>query len=394
MSATLIVASRDRRRDLRVALAALSEALPTEVEEVLLVTPHEENARLLAEFEGTCRARHVVDDQKGKPAALNLALAEATGDIVVITDGDVRVEHDAMRELLRAFDDPRVGAAAGHPVARRLRPGKYAAWGRALLDEAHDIRADFAARQGPVECSGYLYAFRRALMTRFPIDVLSEDAYLSGLVLQQGYVVAYAPQARVHVLPPANASDWRAQKRRAIVGSQQRYLHTLPRMRSFWQEVRGTLSVLRRARHPREFWWLLQLVAARLQVWIEATIEVRRGPIRYERYWRPIGSTKLHRPEVGDVYCVANADLMGIGGDGCRECVVVSALAGDIVRVAPRGDWLVSADVLLPSPAMRDVFDDDASILLHSQVLLEDVLLDHKGRCPEEQLTALLRLCR
>ena len=59
---------------------------------------------------------------KGKAAALNNALSQAQTDIVVTIDADTEVEPDAIRNLLRHFSDPKVGAVAGNvKVGNRSR---------------------------------------------------------------------------------------------------------------------------------------------------------------------------------------------------------------------------------------------------------------------------------
>ena len=50
----------------------------------------------------------------GKSAALNLGIAEATGDVLVCADADTQFASDAVRRLVRHFADPRVGAVAGN----------------------------------------------------------------------------------------------------------------------------------------------------------------------------------------------------------------------------------------------------------------------------------------
>jgi hypothetical protein len=354
-----------------------------------LVTPHEGNQDLTAEFDGGVRVRHLIDAQHGKPAALNLALGATSAEIVVMTDGDVRVEHNAIRLLLAAFDDPLVGAATGRPVPMVSRGNAmFATWARALLHEAHQLRQRASDHGDPVECSGYLYAIRRSLLTQFPEDVLAEDAYASGVVLNQKYRVAYVPAAIVWVRPPSSLRDWFRQKIRSLVGSQQLYLRSLPRMRTFQTEVRGVTSVLRHARRPRDVPSLLLLAGARLVAWLVAAREAR-GSIRYARYWRPISSTKARTPQVGDVYCVADASLPVIGGAECRPCVVLSVHAGGLVRVVPRGPWSDHPNVVA-STTEGLPFDGPGAFVRYALPVAESDLGDFRGRCPSADLHRLL----
>ena len=60
------------------------------------------------------RVRLLLQPNRGKPAALNHALAEETGEIVVSIDADTIVDPDAIPLLARHFADPNVGAVAGN----------------------------------------------------------------------------------------------------------------------------------------------------------------------------------------------------------------------------------------------------------------------------------------
>jgi hypothetical protein len=319
---------------------------------MFVISPFPGNQALIAEFANApFPIRHILDAQHGKPAALNLALAQVTADVVVVTDGDVIVEGGAVTRLLRAFDDPSVGAATGRPVPLhdRVPRGRYAYWGKVLLAEADRVRAraegrragtavrNRLGRRDAIECTGYLYAFRRALVSKLPEDVLIEDAYISGVVMRAGWHIAYVREARVHVRPPEGLGDWHRQKLRAMVGSQQDLLRELPRMRRFAQEA-GAAPMLfpRYVRGLRECAWLVGLIIARLAVWAHAAIRIRRGPIDPLDYWHPIATTKSQPPVPGDIHEVPTWALPGAipAAARRRQCVVLAVEPGGSLRVA------------------------------------------------------------
>jgi len=53
---------------------------------------------------------------RGKPAALNTALKQAKGDIIICFDADYIPHPDVIKQLLGKFVDPLVGAVQGRPV--------------------------------------------------------------------------------------------------------------------------------------------------------------------------------------------------------------------------------------------------------------------------------------
>src|ERR1700734_2386197 len=64
-----------------------------------------------ANFGNDPRVRMISQPNRGKPAALNHGLEEATGEVIVSIDGDTIVDPEAIPRLVRHFADPKVGAA-------------------------------------------------------------------------------------------------------------------------------------------------------------------------------------------------------------------------------------------------------------------------------------------
>src|SRR4029077_16500626 len=66
---------------------------------------------------------HIIHQvNRGKAAALNNAMAHAHTEIVVTIDADTEIEPDAIRQLVRHFSDPQIGAVAGNvKVGNRSR---------------------------------------------------------------------------------------------------------------------------------------------------------------------------------------------------------------------------------------------------------------------------------
>jgi cellulose synthase/poly-beta-1,6-N-acetylglucosamine synthase-like glycosyltransferase len=237
---------------------------------------------------------HVADAQRGKPAAIDAGLQAARGDIVVLTDGDVVVAESALVSLLALFNDSQVGAVSGHPISISPRDTLMGYWSHLLVDSAHQMRL---ARDRAGEFlfgSGYLFAFRRALVDHIPEDTLAEDAVISHRIADQGYQIRYAPQSHVLVKYPATYRDWLRQKVRSAGGHAQDYVRRSPqRMRSAWLELlHGTRLALCYPRNPREFLWTLLLFPARVHLWLLVFINVRllRRPLK--ALWVRVETTK------------------------------------------------------------------------------------------------------
>ncbi|MCI0395964.1 MAG: glycosyltransferase family 2 protein [Chloroflexi bacterium] len=133
--------------------------------------------------------------RQGKAAALNAAVAIATGDILVFSDANSMYAHQALRFLVQPFADPRVGGVAGnqrylsHTGSTSAGEGEKSYWGfdRQLKR--------FQSRAGNViSATGAIYAIRRELFLPVPEGV-TDDFVTSTRVIAQGYRLVFAPEA-------------------------------------------------------------------------------------------------------------------------------------------------------------------------------------------------------
>jgi cellulose synthase/poly-beta-1,6-N-acetylglucosamine synthase-like glycosyltransferase len=288
---SVLVTSYHEPDTLPRALGALHLQLPPD-SEVLVICPDNETAQAAARFEAVQVVR---DPGIGKPAAINLGLAQTGGEIAVLTDGDVYVGPNVLSLLLSPFADAQVGAVSARPVSISPRNTMLGYWSHLLTDAgAHAERLKRDATGQFFVCSGYLFAIRRRLIDAIPEDALAEDAVISHRIGEQGYRIRYAPDAHVYVKYPDNYRDWLKQKVRSAGGYAQPYIADSPlQMRSFRHEaLAGTGRALSYPRTPHEFLWTLILFAARLHLWtlIFWRVRVRRIPLN--QLWQRVESTK------------------------------------------------------------------------------------------------------
>jgi cellulose synthase/poly-beta-1,6-N-acetylglucosamine synthase-like glycosyltransferase len=277
------------------AIEAFYTQMPADGE-ILVVCPDAETTAVVQQYAAhyPC-VRHVPEPEKrGKPHALNLALAVAVGDIIVFSDGDVSVAEDALTPLLAPFTDTCVGAVTGRPVSISARHTKLGYWSHLLLSGAHRARLarDQAGRF--LLCSGYLFAARKALIPPIPEDALAEDAVISQRIAGQGYRIRYAPAAEVYVKYPKTYADWLRQKVRSAGGYAQDYVRKSPhQMRSLRREAQdGLWHALTFAQSWRESGWTVQLLAARLHLWALVWWQVRWRQRPLSDLWQPVETTK------------------------------------------------------------------------------------------------------
>lgn len=281
-------------RTIGQAMEAFLDQLP-EDGEVIVVCPDPETIAIVDSYaERTQRVRHVADPQRGKPTAVNAGLAAAEGDIVVLSDGDVLVDEEALGPLLEPFEAPGVGAVSGHPISVNPRDNVMGYWSHLLTDAIHRMRVARDRKGRFLLCSGYLFAFRKELVEQVPDDALAEDAVVSHVIARQGFRIRYAPEARVYVRYPTTYRDWLRQKVRSAGGYAQHYVRQSPfRMRSPWLELKtGAGLAIRYPKNLRELVWTLLLFPARIHLWVLVLIKVRLLRRPFDTLWKRVESTK------------------------------------------------------------------------------------------------------
>jgi len=163
--------------------------------------------------------------RKGKASAINIINWVAKGDIVVQTDADVRLFEGAISNILKPFEDPQVGAVSGHPIPRIAKNNVFYEWTHMSYDKLHHIRLKEDEANIFWHLSGYLLAWRSGCLPEVPFCKGAVDAWMGHLINENdGWIIRYAPDAKVLVTAPNNTKDFIAQKARVRAG-----YHLLPK---------------------------------------------------------------------------------------------------------------------------------------------------------------------
>ncbi len=133
----------------------------------------------------------------GKAAAMNSAVAEATGDILVFTDANSLFARRAIRELVAPFADPGIGGVAGDQrytqrgdgISSASDGGERAYWNLDRYMKCWESRGG-----NIVSATGAIYAIRRDLFRQIPEGV-TDDFATSTAVIVQGFRLVFAPDA-------------------------------------------------------------------------------------------------------------------------------------------------------------------------------------------------------
>ena len=185
----------------------------------------------------------------GKAAALDAAVARATGEIVVFTDANTAFAPDALRAIARPFADPGVGGVAGNQVYIRDGDAPAAIGERGYWDFDRVMKRAESAAGSTVSATGAIYAVRRELVPTI-IAGVTDDFYTSTAVIDRGLRLVFAEDAVAYEPPAVTTSDEYGRKRRIIGrgfrGVMARRALLDPRRTGFYAVQLGWHKVLRR----------------------------------------------------------------------------------------------------------------------------------------------------
>jgi poly-beta-1,6-N-acetyl-D-glucosamine synthase len=167
--------------------------------------------------------------RSGKATALNLAVKEARGEIVVFNDMRQTMAPGAIRELVANFSDPAVGGVTGEMILadekNAFRPQygiyyRYEQWIRSKESGVHSM----------IGSAGAFSAIRRNLFRLLPAEVILDDVYTPMQIVLQGYRTIFDSSAIAYD-PHDSRSEFK-RKLRTLTGNYQ-ILFLLPGILTF-----------------------------------------------------------------------------------------------------------------------------------------------------------------
>ncbi|HEY4760521.1 MAG TPA: glycosyltransferase family 2 protein [Thermoguttaceae bacterium] len=130
----------------------------------------------------------------GKTKALNSAIPETQGDILVLSDANTMYRPDAIRKLVRHFFDTAVGAVSGD--VRLVEAASGHADSEGLYYRYERWIQQMESRVGSViGADGGMYAIKRNYFRPPPEDTIVDDFVISMTVARMGFRVLYEPEA-------------------------------------------------------------------------------------------------------------------------------------------------------------------------------------------------------
>jgi cellulose synthase/poly-beta-1,6-N-acetylglucosamine synthase-like glycosyltransferase len=295
MDATIVISSF-KEPNLK---KAIDEALNQETEaeyDILIISPDKEAEELVKEYKKSGKKVDFLKDPgKGKSFGLNLVFKKLKSDIWIFTDGDVYLDRYALNNMLLKFKDKQIGCTCGKIIPTNSRLTLTGYWAHLLAEAgANSIRKELSDKGKFFECSGYLFGFRKNLISEIPLDV-AEDSYIPYVIFKKGYKIKYSQDSIVYVKNPTNVKDFIKQRIRTAKAhsSLTDYFPDFPKVKSFKNEVKkGTFRALSYPSNLREFFWTIELFFVRLYIWVRVFYEEKLTSKSYQDNWERIESSK------------------------------------------------------------------------------------------------------
>ncbi len=186
-----------------VIVASIGRILASDYAELELIVADDGSAdrtsALVMQHYGTDpRVRLLTLVNGGKAAALNRALRECSGEIVIAVDADTQFLPDTISKLVRWFADPAIGAVAGNAQVGN-RVNLLTRWQAIEYVTAQNVeRRALDSLRAITVVPGAVGAWRRAALDAvggYPEDTLAEDQDLTIAIQRVGWRVAYDVEA-------------------------------------------------------------------------------------------------------------------------------------------------------------------------------------------------------
>lgn len=148
---------------------------------------------ILKEFEFDGFNAHIFEQNRGKMSVLNDLCQLAPNDILVMSDANTHFQADAIRQLVRHFDDESVGAVCGElklvdAETGDNKDGVY--WRYEQVLKFHESRLNAL-----LGANGAIYAMRKSLFKPLPANTIVDDYQIVMNIAKAGYQTKYDPEA-------------------------------------------------------------------------------------------------------------------------------------------------------------------------------------------------------
>jgi len=142
-------------------------------------------------------------ERRGKAAALNLALKECKGEVIIVSDADCFWPSDILEKSLPFLADPNVGAISGPKILLNSRQSWAARTEDTYLNSMNMIKLGESKVCSTLLFEGGFSAYKKEVLESFdPYGTGSDDCGSIVKLAEKGYRAILVPEARFYTAFP------------------------------------------------------------------------------------------------------------------------------------------------------------------------------------------------
>ncbi len=159
-------------------------------------------------------------ERRGKTAALNRAMQLIETDIVICSDANTLLNKEALTEMVKLFEDPKIGAVAGEKKIIKEESDDATSSGENFYWKYESwLKKQDAKFYSGVAVVGELFGVRKSVYSDMPEDTLLDDFVLSLKTIEKGYKIGYTKKAYATEKASASVKDEQKRKIRIAAGA-------------------------------------------------------------------------------------------------------------------------------------------------------------------------------
>jgi len=179
----------------------------------------DDETNAIVESYGDRGARLLAFPRQGKIPALNAAVMQASGNILVFSDANSMYSPAALRNLIAPFADSTVGAVGGNQCYLSSTAGNTASLGERLYWNFDRTLKTMQSKAGNmISATGAIHAIRHELFRPVPLGV-GDDFVISTRAIAQGYRLVFEPEAIAYeTIAPTDQAEFQRKVRVIVRG--------------------------------------------------------------------------------------------------------------------------------------------------------------------------------
>ncbi|MCF8281157.1 MAG: glycosyltransferase family 2 protein [Bacteroidales bacterium] len=157
-------------------------------------------------------------ERKGKIAAVERVMAFVKPPITIFTDANTDVNPQAIRNIVRHYADPKVGAVAGEKRISIGEKGDATGAGEGIYWKYESLLKKWDSElYSAIGAAGELFSIRTEQYRHVPQDTLIEDFVMTMCIAMRGFKIVYEPDA--YALESSSASIKEELKRKIRIAA-------------------------------------------------------------------------------------------------------------------------------------------------------------------------------